>query len=122
MKRINAILVIMFFATTLVAQDWHEQIAKQSKLIDKITSNEDWQKTYNFAIDTLGIRKELLHDIAETIKFKSSNEESTIISHFFHSICDTVYGNFPYRRSGHLTPNLYTVSYTHLTLPTTPYV
>jgi len=99
----------MLFATNLVAQDWYKQIANQSKLIDKITNNEDWNSIYTFAVDELGIGKELLLDLSAASKFKSTIKESTQINQFFQNICDSSYYNFPYRRSGHLTDELYII-------------
>jgi len=44
MREMRIILLILFLATNLVAQDWSVQIANQSKLIVKITQNEDWNR------------------------------------------------------------------------------
>lgn len=102
------ILLILFLATNLVAQDWSVQIANQSKLIVKITQNEDWNSILNYAKKELKLPSDLLTDISQTIEFQTNDKDSNLIDQFFHIMCDSTYTEFPYRRSGHLTDDLYT--------------
>lgn len=108
MRKMRIILLILFVATNMVAQDWSVQIANQSKLIGKIIQNEDWNSILNYAKKELKLPSELLYDISKTIEFQTSHKDSNLIDQFFHIICDSTYTEFPYRKSGHLTDDLYT--------------
>ena len=107
MREMTIILLILFLATNIVAQDWYVQIANQSKLIGKITQNEDWNSIFNYAKKELELPSESLSDILKTIEFQTSHKDSNLIDQFFHHICDSTYREFPYRRSGNLTDDLY---------------
>ena len=91
----------------MVAQDWSVQIANQSKLIGKIIQNEDWNSILNYAKKELKLPSESLSDISKTIEFQTSHKDSNLIDYFFQLICDSTYSEFPYRKSGHLTDDLY---------------
>ena len=94
-------------ATNLVGQDWYVQIGHQSSLINKITANEDWSSILDYAKNELELPSESLYDLTKTIEFQRSRNESNLINQFFFEICDSTYSKFPYRRSGHLTADLY---------------
>lgn len=91
----------------MVAQDWSVQIANQYKLIGKITQNEDWNSILSYAKKELKLPSESLSDISKTIEFQTSHKDSNLIDYFFQIICDSTYSEFPYRKSGHLTDDLY---------------
>ncbi len=102
---ISSFLVLSFslFYNSLLAQDWNMHVTNQSKLIEKISNNEDWKGIYDYAKDELILSEASLCDISKSIEFGSSNSDETIIDQFFHSICDSSYAIFPYRSSGRLS-------------------
>lgn len=108
MRELRIMLLTLFLATNMIAQDRSIQIANQSKLIDKITQNEDWNIILNYAKKELKLPSDLLSDFSKTIEFQTSHNDTNLIDQFFHTICDSTYTEFPFGKSGHLTVDLYT--------------
>lgn len=86
MRELRIMLLTLFLATNMIAQDRSIQIANQSKLIDKITQNEDWNIILNYAKKELKLPSDLLSDFSKTIEFQTSHNDTNLIDQFFHTI------------------------------------
>ncbi len=109
MKKSLFVTILLLVSFNLFSQDWYKQVADQAKLISKVISKESWDSIYQFAKNELSIPKESLTDISKTIVFLNNKSNLSPIDKFFHIICDSVYKDFPYRRSGHLSKDLYII-------------
>lgn len=96
-------------ATNLVGQNWYEQIEYQNKLIKEITDGEKWEDILEYGLSEIKLPESYLSDISQSIKFSNDQRNKSTIDNFFHNLCDSIYTEFPYRKSGHLTKNLYIV-------------
>jgi hypothetical protein len=107
MREMKIFILTILLTSNLVAQEWYDQIKDQHKLIQKITEGENWEDILEYGLTEIKSPKSSTNDISETIQFSKSSIKGSIIDEFFHNICDSTYSEFPYRRSGHLTKDLY---------------
>lgn len=93
----------------MVGQNWYDQIKDQHKLINKISDGEEWEEILEYGLIELKVSESSISDIYQSIKFSAVRKNKTSIDKFFQNLCDSTYTEFPYRRSGHLTNDLYIV-------------
>ena len=105
----KVIVLTLFIATNLVGQNWYDQIKDQHKLINKISEGEEWEEILEYGLTELKVSESSISDIYQSIKFSAVSKNKTSIDKFFQNLCDSTYTEFPYRRSGHLTNDLYIV-------------